>query len=204
MRILLISAAMAIALQAAEVIDRIAVVVGDEVVTRSEIDREIRVTALLNGVKPQFTEAVRRETADRLVEQALIRREMSVSRFPKPSPGEAQPLLDQLKSGQFREYGLKEEDVRQHLLWQITTMQFIEFRFRPSVRVAPADVRDYYDSEFVAAWKKDNPTPPPAFEQVRAKIEQTLADRLVDQALDRWINQQRTQTRIQFYKEGPQ
>jgi len=53
----------------AEIIDRIAVSVGNQAVTTSDIDREIRVTALLNRSQPDFSPAARRATADRMVEQ---------------------------------------------------------------------------------------------------------------------------------------
>ena len=37
--------------QAQSVVDRIAVVVGDQVITESEVRREVRLTAFLNGFK---------------------------------------------------------------------------------------------------------------------------------------------------------
>src|SRR6476660_4088835 len=51
----------------AEIIDRIAVVVGNRVITESEILREIRLTALLNDEPLDFSAVSKRKTADRLV-----------------------------------------------------------------------------------------------------------------------------------------
>src|SRR5262249_49424474 len=57
----------------AEIIDRVAVVVGNRVITESEILREVRLTAFLNGAPLDFSAASKRKTAERLVEQRLIR-----------------------------------------------------------------------------------------------------------------------------------
>src|SRR5262245_9914320 len=53
----------------AEIIDRIAVVVGNGVITESQIIREIRLAAFLDGKPLDFSAESKRKTADRLVEQ---------------------------------------------------------------------------------------------------------------------------------------
>src|SRR5262245_7837713 len=70
-----------VASAAGEVIDRIAVSVNNRVITESEILRQIRITAFMNGEKPDFSAENKRRTADRLVEQALIRHEIETSRY---------------------------------------------------------------------------------------------------------------------------
>src|ERR1017187_6822016 len=72
----------------AEIIDRIAVSVGNRVIAESDLHREIRVAAFLDGVQPDFSPAGRRATAERMVEQVLIRRELEISRYPIPSAAE--------------------------------------------------------------------------------------------------------------------
>jgi hypothetical protein len=68
-----------VSLVSAEIIDRIAVTVEKQVITESEIWRQIRITAFLNGEEPDFSSAAKRTMADRLVEQVLIRRELETS-----------------------------------------------------------------------------------------------------------------------------
>ena len=53
----------------AEIIDRIAVRVGTEVITDSEIVREIRLTAFFNSEPVQMSAQQKRKTAERLIEQ---------------------------------------------------------------------------------------------------------------------------------------
>jgi hypothetical protein len=203
--------AIAAALAGAEVIDRIAVVTGDRVVTQNEIERELRTVALLNDKPFENNAATRRETAERLVEQSFIRREMEVSRYSPPSVADTNKLFEQTKKERFQteeqyqaalqRYGVTEDEIRQHLEWQLMTLRFIDFRFRTGIQVPIEELREYYEQQFTADWRKKSSEAVPPFEEVRDDIEQILAEKRVDQALDRWMNQQRTQTRIRFQPE---
>src|SRR5215813_4042872 len=61
---------------AADVIDRIVVVVGNRVIKSSDITRDLRVTGFLNAEKPEFTDQTRRKSAERLIDQTLIRNQI--------------------------------------------------------------------------------------------------------------------------------
>jgi hypothetical protein len=86
----------AVAPAAADIIDRIAVSVGAQVITASDLDREIRVSAFLQGSVPDFSPAARRATADRMVDQKLIHHELETSRYPVPQASEIDPVLAEL------------------------------------------------------------------------------------------------------------
>src|SRR3954453_700777 len=66
----------------AETIDRIAVAVGNRVITTSDIERQIRVSAFLSGAKPDLSAEARRKTAEAMVDQKLIRGELEANRYP--------------------------------------------------------------------------------------------------------------------------
>ncbi|MGB7762986.1 MAG: hypothetical protein WBL61_24345, partial [Bryobacteraceae bacterium] len=85
--------ALAATLASAAIIDRIAVSVGSRVITSSDIEREIRVTAFLNGQPPDLSPAGKRAAAERMVEQRLVRHELETSRYPVPQPAEIEPAL---------------------------------------------------------------------------------------------------------------
>ena len=55
----------------ADIIDRIAVSVGNRVITVQDIEREIRVNAFLNGVAPDLSRAGRRATAEKTIDDHL-------------------------------------------------------------------------------------------------------------------------------------
>ena len=74
---------------AAAVIDRIAVVVGRNVITETELLREVRLVEFLNNQPLDVSPAARRAAAERMVDQQLIAGEMKLSDFAMPAPAEA-------------------------------------------------------------------------------------------------------------------
>lgn len=199
----------------AEVIDRIAVVVGTNVITESEVNRQIRVAAMLNGEEPVFTPDARRRAADMLVEQMLIRREMRAA--PGAAGGPETPAVDpqvetvlkvrypsqQQYQAALARYKLTEAEVRGHLAWQSNLIRFVDMRFRPGVQVPEPEMREYYESIWLPEWQGAHPgAKPPKFEDARDEVEKQMLAERANQALDRWIGQSRTQTRIVYRQEA--
>ncbi|HLI83016.1 MAG TPA: hypothetical protein VKV17_03810 [Bryobacteraceae bacterium] len=197
----------------AELIDRIAVSIGNTVITTSDIDREIRVTAFQSGETPDFSPAHRRQTAQRMVDQQLIRREMEVSSYPLPDPTEAGPLLEQLRTSRYgndaaayqkalADYGITEQDVKDELLRQLTLLRFIEVRFRPAVHVSDQEIEDYFEKRIKPSEQAAKPGQPVSLEQFRNLIEATLAEKRTDQEVESWLADVRKRTDIIFHPEA--
>lgn len=196
----------------AEIIDRVAVIVGDRVVTESEMLLQLRVAALLDGEPVDLGAAARRQAAERLIVQTLIRREIDLSRYPMPGVPEAEASLaaarkephlasDEDFAAALARYRVSEEDVRQQLLWQLTLLRFVDFRFRPALAISEEDLKSYYETQFLPRWKKLTTQAPPPFDDSRAEIENAVAEHMLDEALERWLKQARAQTRIRFREE---
>src|SRR5579885_2696715 len=66
----------------ATIVDRIAITVGSQVITDSEIDQRIRLTAFENGEQPDFSPVARRQAAQRLIDEKLVEHEMTVGHYP--------------------------------------------------------------------------------------------------------------------------
>src|SRR5207248_8832405 len=136
----------------AAIIDRVAASVGNRVITTSGVEREIRAIAFQDGVKPDFSPAARRAAAQRMVEQKLIERELSNSRYPTPDAAELIPAIEQFKKEHFKdeaeyqralaEYGITEEDFKDLLLWQRTLLLFIEVRFESGAQITDQEIQD--------------------------------------------------------------
>lgn len=195
-------AAATTAVSRAEIIDRIAIVVGRQVITVSQIETEVKVTAFLSGLpSPALTPELKRQAANRLIDQTLIRREIELTRFPSPKPEEAKPLLEQARrihGDQFdaalRDAKLAEDDLNQHLLWQLALLRFVQYRFQPGISVSDQELRDLFNQESAKLKAQGRPTPP--FEDVRKELETLLTERAVDQALERWLAEQRAQSSV--------
>ena len=191
----------------AEIIDRIAVSVGNQVITEAQISLEIRVTAFLNQEPADLSTAGKKIAAERLIEQTLLKREMDVSHFPLPDMSAAEKSLAAVEA-QYRteaefqqalqQYGLTKEDLKSRLWWQSAVLRFVDERFRPGVQIPNADIRQYYDQQ-VGKWQQEGVSPIPTLDESRDKIEEALTQQRVDNALDRWLGDARTQVEIRFH-----
>jgi hypothetical protein len=190
----------------AEIIDRVAVSVGNQVITEDQINEEIRVTAFLNHEQVDLSSAEKKKAAERLIEQALMKRDMDFTHYPLPQMSDADESLKHLE-GQYprdgelqaalQNYRITEDDLRRHLWWQLTVLRFIDYRFRPGVQLPDADVKTYYEQE-AAKLREQGGKEIPSLEDARGKIEQILTQQRIDQALDQWLGDTRTQVEIRY------
>jgi hypothetical protein len=184
----------------AEIVDRLAVAVGQQTITQLQLDEEIRVTALLNRRPVARDVETRRAAADRLVEQLLIRREMEQSRYPLPGQEDVDLYLEQIRTQNGGEaglakalaaYKLTESTLRQHLEAQLVTLRFIEYRFRPDADVS--------DEEIEAAYKGEA-----GRNTTRESIRTTLMEARTDAALNAWLAESRRQINIVYLDKSLQ
>ena len=195
-----------------EIIDRIAVSIGNRVVTASDLDREIRVTAFLDGKQPDFSPAAKRATADRLVEQQLIRRELETGRYPMPSAANAAPIVDKFQKDYFKDaadyqralaaVGISAQDVQDEVLWQRALLLFVDARFRLGVQVSDQEIQDYFEKVVKPAAQAAYPGASVALDDYRQSIEATLAGPLVDRQRDDWLKEARQRTDIVYHEEA--
>jgi hypothetical protein len=190
----------------AEIIDRIAVSVANQVITEQQVDEEVRVTAFQNQTELNLSSAEKKKAGERLIEQTLVKREIDFSRYPAPQPAEADAPLAPIKASlgeaypqKLSQYGIDEAALRRHLLWQVALLRFTDERFRPGIQVSEQDLRAAYDGQAIK-WKEQGLTPIPSFEEARPKLEDELTTERTDQALDRWLGDTRTQVEIRFHE----
>jgi hypothetical protein len=209
------------AIASATIIDRIAVSVGNRVISTSDIDREIRVTAFLNGTAlgtvlnpgaPDVSPTARRAAATRMVEQTLVRLEVENSRYPAPTVADVQPALDQFKKQHYPEdaayhraladYGITEQDVLNELIWQRTLLSYIDIRFRPAVQVSDQEIQDYFQKVVKPAAELAHPNQPATLEEYRDQIAETLAGKKEDDEMSRWLAQAKQRNTIVYHDEA--
>ncbi|MEO8126949.1 MAG: hypothetical protein ABJF23_24925 [Bryobacteraceae bacterium] len=193
-----------------EILDRIAVTIGSKVITESELEQQIRLIAVQNGQPPDLSKTNMRLVAGKMVEQILIRNEIEANRYMSLESSNPEPLMEGIRKRYpdmasyqktLAEYGITEEELKKQLQWQMTLLAFVDVRFRPGVQVPEAEVREYYEKQFLPEWTKTHTGTPPSFEESRAEIENLLTADLADHAMDRWLGQTRTQTQILFRRE---
>jgi hypothetical protein len=193
----------------ADIVDRIVASIGYEVITESEVARQIRVTSLIDGVDPDLSLENRRKTLERLIEQALLRREVEFTRFPPAVDENVAALAAQVRArtpdeagyrAVLARYGVSQEELLAQLRWHLTMLRFIEYRFQPAVQVSDSHIRQEYRRQ-VTAWRERNAGEPPAIDTMRPELEKIARQQLTDSALDRWLGEVRTQSTILYRGE---
>ncbi|MEX2264275.1 MAG: hypothetical protein WD696_20140 [Bryobacteraceae bacterium] len=201
-----------------EIIDRVAVAIGDyQVITESAILREIRFTAFQNREPADFGGPSKRAAAERLVERGLILKEIEISRYPAAPDEDIEQMFRDTISGYPNEaafraalakYGISEKALRAHLTRQLQIVRFIDYRFRPGVQIKEEDIREYYRREVLPKIAFAGKGPPPSIAptvevpvEARNKIERLLAAEESDRLLEVWLQETRARTRIE-YREG--
>lgn len=194
------------ALASATIVDRIAIVVNQQVITEVQLDEEVRVTALLNHQPVRRDQQTRRGAAARLIQQELVRHEMELNQYPLPDTAQLDAAFAEAAGQlggreaietQLAAYQLNDAILKDHLRFQLTLVKFIDFRFRPDVDVSEADLRDYYDRELVK-WKQSHAGAPPTFENSRASIEKAISDERVESAMSSWLDEARRDATIVY------
>jgi peptidyl-prolyl cis-trans isomerase SurA len=195
------------ALHGAVVVDRAAVVVNKDVIKSSDIYRDLRVTEFLNSEQPNFSASARRKAAERLIDQNILRQEISSGGFRWASENDAGALLNNIRQDRFggsqdrlraalSRYGLSEEDLRAQLLWQLTVLRFIDQRFRNGVLVTDEDVRGYYD-QHLPELKREYPGNS-SFEALAPKVRASLEGERINQNFVQSVEQARKRSRIRY------
>jgi hypothetical protein len=197
-------------LSGAVILDRIAVIAGTHVIKTSDIDGDLRLTNFLNRAPLNFSPSAKREAAERLITQQIIRDEIVSGGYRRPSGSEAIQFEADLRRDRFggsdqrlretlQRYGLTEAELREQLLWQITVLQFIDERFRGGIVVTDDDVRGYYD-QHIAELRREHPDDN-SFDALGPKIRTVLEGERVNQSFNEWLDDTRKNYRVDF-KQG--
>jgi parvulin-like peptidyl-prolyl isomerase len=211
MRPLLLIPGLIFQMQAAVVIDRLAVVVDKQAIKLSDIDRDLRLTEFLNRMPLDLSGAARRKSAERLIDQAVIRNEISTGGYERASDADAESMLGQIRHDRYAgsdarlrqdlmRYGLSEDDLRAQLLWQMTVLRFIDERFRPGVTVSDQEVRKYYD-QHLAQLRRENPANN-SFPAVEQKVRELVIGEEVNKQFEAWLDAARKDQHVEYREEA--
>ncbi|HXE65377.1 MAG TPA: hypothetical protein VN519_17670 [Bryobacteraceae bacterium] len=196
----------------AVIVDRIAVVVGDKVITESEIVDRIRLAAFQNHQKADLNLNARRSAAEELIDQRLVEHEMDVGRYPRLDSAQRKALVATYERAEHTDeaglvkmlssYGLSLADLEQELGRQSDLLTFLNLRFRPAVQVTDQDIQKYFDTISSGADKNLKKAQAGALNEVRDQIEQKLTAERADREMDLWLQDQRKRTRIEFLEKN--
>jgi hypothetical protein len=170
-----------------ETIERVVAVVDG----RPLLESDVRALRLVRGL-----------TAEAAREAAIDERLMQVeaARLPQAevAPAEEDRALALLleKRGSLRGE-LSEPDLRRLVRRQLAILKYVEFRFRPQVRVSDADVRK--------AWEDEQAGRPagPAFEDEQEQLRESLERRALDERIEAWVRELRQRADVRYVGKPP-
>jgi len=186
----------------AELVDRLALTVGTEIITEQQVLLHLRTAAMLNEEPVLVNAYEKRRAAQKLIELALIRLEMQNNRYPLPEEAQVETALKAIRDQRFsaddsvfqnalQRYQITESDLRDSLKWQLAILSFIEFRFRPGVQISEEEMRDFYQYDYADRSRK-------SYELARTEILELLTQQRIDNLLDRWLTQTESATKVRW------
>lgn len=197
-------------LRAGEIIDRIVATVDNDVVLESDLDVALRFQALVKGTPAAHASAAERaQEMQRLIDQSLLREQMSRASLPPAGQDEISKAVADLRAripgaatpegwqAALTAAGLSERDVEERVTAQIEISHFIDLRFRPGIRVDDTEVRKYYEETLLPELRAKGAAVPP-LKDVSGKIQELLVEKSVNEQLDAWLKSLRSETRVRI------
>jgi hypothetical protein len=131
-----------------------------------------------------------RVALDGLIDEQLMYRE--AARLPQavPTAEEEQRAFESLRARTPPAGGDEEEQLRRVARRQASILKYVDFRFRPQVRVSEESVRAAYDAQA----RPDGP----GFEQAAAPLRARLAEEDLSRRIEEWVKELRRSAEIRY------
>jgi peptidyl-prolyl cis-trans isomerase SurA len=185
-----------------EIIDRIAAIVNDDVITQSEVSSMEKLQLNISGLPKAESTLVDRVNHHLVVQQIqrqpppTVTPEMireSIESFTREHGGNEE-LLVFLNS-----IGMNYEDFENELREQLSIREFINLRFRPFVNVRIEEAEDYYNNVYKPEFEAEGKTVP-SFAESFETIQSVLASSRVRERTTEWLDQLRKEASV-YIKE---
>jgi peptidyl-prolyl cis-trans isomerase SurA len=174
-----------------EELDRVVAIVNDDLVLDSDVSEEERFEQMqpigLSGTAATFD---RNKAIERLIDRDLILQQAQqepglevsdedldkeIAALKKELPGCRK--TDCTTAAGWNAYltanGFTPDAFRDRWRQRMEVLAFIEERFRTGIRIAPADIKKYYDTTMLPEYEKQHQTPPP-LDKISDRIQQVL------------------------------
>jgi parvulin-like peptidyl-prolyl isomerase len=192
-------------LQSARIVDRIVAHIEDDIILLSQV-RELGAFQQLIDGHAESDDKLLQE----LIEQWMVETEATASHFPQPAQSEIDRELTRLRehfanpdnyASRLSELGLSAAQVRQLLSRQIYVERYVDYKFRPSVQIEPADIDAYYQKELLPDLAKNN-QPAPHRAEVEEQIRELLIQRRISDMTVKWLDDTKARLKIEIETAG--
>ena len=190
--------------------DRIAAVVGDDIILDSEI-RKLAAVGYLERKAGESDAAYRDRTLDQRIVDLLREKQLRRSSGFDPKPEEVEARVAALEERLAKDRGVPaaaalaaagttREELAAWVRRGLALDSFVKERLTPGLKLTEADLRAYYDTSFRDAAKKRGLADLPPFDDVREEIREVVRELRLNAEIERWTEQLRGETRILIYR----
>jgi peptidyl-prolyl cis-trans isomerase SurA len=194
----------------AEEIDRVVVAVNGKIIAESDLRlaRNLNTLLLFGRNAPETSH--REDQISRLIDLELIRQELENFPLDLSEQSLIETRVEELKSGYaeiggiapiMSRLGLQVDELQTYLRLQASILRFVNLRFRPFVSISSEEVQAYYRERLLPRLQEAK-SPVPPLDQVSVAIEDILREEKVSSALDAWIKEIRSHSRIEYFSDG--
>ncbi len=196
----------------AVLVDRIAAVVGDEILLESDVDRFVAV-----GLEPKRAGESKEERRERVLDDLIVgllrERELRKTGGYEPDPAVVRARVKALEDRLRGETGetldavlsrarVTRAEVTDWIRRGIALETFIRERLEPAIETPEEDLKAYFETEFKANWQATGQERMPSFSEVQDEIRKLLHQRRLNDAIERWTRELRGKTRTVIYRRG--
>ncbi len=191
-------------LRAQETIDRIVARVENDIILLSDVRALGRYQQLLEGKAESDAQLL-----DRLIDQWIVRNEADTARFARPSDVDVAAGVERVQKSftsaaeyetRKKQVGLTDAEVRNIVAAQLYLSNYLDSRFRPSAKIEPKDVEEFYEKAVIPRAQARGQAPPP-LDTARDYIHDALVQRSIDEQAERWLNESRGRLRVEKFPE---
>ncbi len=196
------------------VLDRVVADVDGQAILASDVDDEIRFSALQPGVEPSDDNTPPR-ALNRVIDRVLIDQQ----RVLQPgvavvSQRDVDQAIDTMRKqisaatntdcesdagwkAFLAQHGFTPDEIQDRMRERLAILKFIDVRFGVVVQVSNADVRNYYDQVLTPELKQSR-QPLPDFRTVAPRIREILRQRQVSNMIDEWLKSLRVDGHVKI------
>lgn len=194
-------------------LDRIAAVVGNEIVLEGEISR-LEAIGFLPRREGETELAYRDRLLDLRIVELLREKELRLLTGLEPDPAVVAARLDELAAryeagtGEPFDRALERarttrDEVRRWIRRGLALDSYARERLLPTVKVTEDGARAFYDGPFRSEAAARGVATLPPFAEVQDQVRELLRERLLNEEVEKWTEGLRAKTRVLVYRRPP-
>jgi parvulin-like peptidyl-prolyl isomerase len=200
------------------VLDSVVAVVNGDVILESDVDEERRFESI-QPYRGSATDFSRDRAIQRLIDRTLILQQAAIE--PESTAVTDANLKKQIKTlrdniPQCRQYhcetdagwskflsdrGFSTQEFEQRWRSRMELLKLIEVRFRNGIRIAPEEIKEYYEKTMMPEYERQH-VAPPKLDTISDRIEEVLLQQQVSTLLRDWLKSLRVQGNVWLARPG--